>query len=222
MSKPIASLTLMLLCLVCELARFGYVGQGQTFAADLTTIKPGGRSKEPLGRVYVSHGKVRIETRDLADGFFIVDGTKPAAWFLRPRQRLFMDAKRSSPLTQIFVRVDPNDACRQWQGMERIAGGAPENEWRCEQLGADAIDNSEALKYQVVSRGKAGFRWVDPLRRFPVRVEHADGTVVIVEPIVDEAQAATLFAVPEGYQKFDPLQLIERIKQSDVWVEPRR
>jgi hypothetical protein len=224
MSKPAASATLVMLCLLCGLARFGYVGEGQTFAADLGTIKAAGESTQPLGRVYVSHGKIRIETRELADGFFIVDADHPAALFLRPRQRLFMDAKRSSPLTQIFVRVDPTDACRQWQVMERIAGAtAAGDEWRCHLLGPDVVDGNETLKYQVTShQNRRSYRWIDPLRQFPIRVENAEGTVLVLESIVDALQPSTLFAVPAGYRKFDPLQLIEQIKMSDVWVEPRR
>ena len=221
MSKPAASATLVMLSLLCGLARFGYVGEGQTFAADLGTIKAGSPSKEPLGRVYVSHGKTRIETRDLPDGFFIVDAVRPAAWFLRPRQRVFMDARRSTPLTQIFVRVEPTDACRQWQAMEQIAGAAAGGDpWRCDLLGPDTIDGVETLKYQVVSRERSSYRWIDPLRQFPIRVENPDGTVITLDPIVDALQPPALFAVPAGYRKFDPLQLIEQIKLSDVWVEP--
>jgi hypothetical protein len=35
-------------------------------------------------------------------------------------------------------------------------------------------------------------------------------------------QPASLFEVPADYMKFDPLRLIDRLKQSDVWVEPVR
>ena len=38
--------------------------------------------------------------------------------------------------------------------------------------------------------------------------------------IVDAPQPSSLFAVPPDYRKFDPMQLINQIKQSDVWVEP--
>jgi hypothetical protein len=222
MSKPVVCVPLVLLCLLCGPARFASAEHEAAFTADLGAIKPGSQSKISVGRVYVSQSRIRIETRDLPDGFFIVDTARPAAWFLRPRQRIFMDAKRSSPLTQIFVRVDPNDACREWQAMERVAGSPVETEWRCEPLGPDALGGTDTLKYQVVSRGKSGFRWVDPVRGFPIRVENPDGTVVTVEAIVDAPQAPPLFTVPANYRKFDPLQLIEQIKQSDVWVEPHR
>ena len=39
---------------------------------------------------------------------------------------------------------------------------------------------------------------------------------------VGALQPSTLFAVPDGYRKFDPPQLIEQIELSDVWVEPRK
>ncbi len=180
-----------MLCLIFGLARFGYVGRAQTFAADLKTTRAGEQSKAAVGHVYVSHGNVRIETPELADGFFLVDAKQPAVWFLRPRQRLFMDARRSSPLTQIFVRVDPGDACRQWQLMEQVAGAGPGgDDWRCDRLGRDIVDGHETLKYQVTTRGdRRSYRWIDPLRQFPIRLEDADGTVVSLDLIVDRRRS---------------------------------
>jgi hypothetical protein len=39
---------------------------------------------------------------------------------------------------------------------------------------------------------------------------------------VDAPQPSNLFELPQDYHKFDPMQLIEQIKKSDVWVEPPR
>jgi hypothetical protein len=224
MSKSIATASLGLVCLLCGLARFESVAHAQNFVAELGAQKVGSQSKEALGRVYVSRGKVRIETRDLSDGFFVVNADQPAAWFVRPRQRVFMDARRSSPLTQALVRVDPADACRQWQAMEALAGAAGgDAEWRCERIGSEDVDGHQALKYQITSRDDhRSYRWIDPLRQFPIRLENWDGSVVTLDAIVDAPQASTLFAVPAGFRKLDPLQLIEQIKLSDVWVEPRK
>jgi hypothetical protein len=48
-----------------------------------------------------------------------------------------------------------------------------------------------------------------------------EGNAIIdLTNISEVPQPEGLFEVPAGYQKFDPQQLIERIKQSDVWVEP--
>jgi len=221
MSKPLTHITLLMVCLTGALARFGYIGHAQTFAADLETVKPN-QPRETSGRIYVSHDKARIETRQLADGFFIVDATQPAAWFLRPRQQQFMDAMRSSPLTQIFVHVDPSDACRQWRRMEALAGAASSVAWQCERIESGNPGAGGMVKYQIVSRGLVSVRGIDPAREFPVRVEQADGTVVTLESIVDGPQPPALFSWPANYRKFDPLRLIEQIKQSDVWVEPHK
>ncbi|HEY1909963.1 MAG TPA: hypothetical protein VGG73_03515 [Vicinamibacterales bacterium] len=224
MSKSIATVSLCLVCLLAGLAGFESVAHAQNFVAELGTIKAVSQSKETLGRVYVSGSKVRIETRDQADGFFVVNADQPAAWFVRPRQRVFMDARRSSPWTQVLVRVDPADACRQWEAMESIAGATSGGGgWRCERIGTQDVNGHEALKYEVTSRdGRRSYRWIDPLRQFPIRLESWDGSVVTLDAIVDAPQASTLFTVPAGFRKFDPLQLIEQIKLSDVWVEPHK
>jgi hypothetical protein len=218
------SASLMVLCLLFSLASPGAVARTQpSFSADLVTThvgKPNGR----LGHVYASGGQVRIEAPEFTDGFFIVDGDRSAAWFVRPRQRLFMDAKQSSPLTQLLVLVDPNDPCRQWQVMENIAGATDAGgEWHCDLLGLDVVDGRETMKYLAISRqGHPSYRWIDPQRAFPVRLETEDGARVAVENIVDAPQPSSLFTIPPDYHKFDPAQLIELVKRSDVWVESPR
>jgi hypothetical protein len=47
-----------------------------------------------------------------------------------------------------------------------------------------------------------------------------DGTSLTVENVRVGAQSPDLFAIPATYRKLDPHALIERIKHSDVWVEP--
>jgi hypothetical protein len=61
--------------------------------------------------------------------------------------------------------------------------------------------------------------WIDPDLQFPLRVCSEDGVTVTAENIRVEPQAATLFEIPSNFRKFDPQELIKRIKQSDVWVD---
>jgi len=56
----------------------------------------------------------------------------------------------------------------------------------------------------------------------PLRLEAEDGSSYRLERIDEKPQPPGLFMVPRGYAKFDPQKLIERLKQSDVWVEPPR
>jgi hypothetical protein len=70
----------------------------------------------------------------------------------------------------------------------------------------------------VRASGGEFFGWIDPIRKFPLRIKTQDGAVIAAENVRDEPQPATLFEIPQGLQKFDLEALIRRIKQSDVWV----
>jgi hypothetical protein len=194
--------------------------QAQRFSADLVRTQ-GGAASVPAGRLFVLDDKVRIETPELADGFFLIDGAKPAAYFVRPATRIYMDARQSSRLTSLFVPIDPDDPCRQWQAMARLAGAAETGDWRCERIGQETIAGGEAIAYRAFSAEREQLTgWIDRLRKFPVRIKTADGAIFAVENIRDDAQPAQPLEIPSGFRKFDPEGLIQRIKQSDVWVAP--
>jgi hypothetical protein len=222
MIKHIARVSPVMACVLFALVGLAAVEPAVTFSADLVTTianKPA-----ELGRVAVSNGKVRIDAPDIRDGFFIVDGTNRAAWFVRPRQQVFMKAKQSTPLTQLLVPVDPADPCRQWQIMEQVAGviGTPGG-WQCELVGREVVEGRETLKYLAVpGPGERSYRWIDSQREFPIKLESPNGTTIALKNIVDAVQPQDLFVIPASYREFDPQQLLDLIKQSDVWVESPR
>jgi hypothetical protein len=198
---------------------FGGAARAQQFSADLV-VQHGGSASTPAGKLHVFDNKMRFETPDLPDGFFLVDGGLPSAWFVRPAARIFMDARQSSRLTRIFVPVDPADPCRQWQAMAKLAGVAEQGDWRCERTGEETIGAQSTIRYRAVSgSGREMLGWIDAARKFPLRVKMEDGAVITAENIRDEPQPAPLFEMPAGLKKFDPLALVQRIKQSDVWVD---
>jgi hypothetical protein len=133
-----------------------------------------------------------------------------------------MDARQSSLLTQVFVAVDPNDPCEQWQMAARIAQAVDQGaEWRCERVGDDTADGRPTIKYRAISpQGRRYQSSISLALRFPVRLQSEDGAVVELVNIQEAPQPESLFTVPPDYRKFDPQKLIDRIKQSDVWVEP--
>jgi hypothetical protein len=191
------------------------------FSADLIRTDAGGVEPRPAGKLNVVDNNVRIETSDVPGGFFLVLGDADAAYFVRPAQKIFMNAKQSSLLAQVFVVVDPHDPCRQWQAAARIAGADQGAEWRCERSGDDMVEQQRTIKYQAISpQGRRYFGWINPQLRFPVRLQSEDGAVVDLVNIREALQPESLFVVPVGYRKFDPQRLIDRLKQSDVWVEP--
>jgi hypothetical protein len=191
----------------------------QQFSADLVTRQ--GEKVARVGSLRVSESKVRIETSDFADGFFLVDGAKPAATFVRPAAKVFMDARQSTALTQMFVSVDPDEPCRQWRAMASLAAPVNSDKWQCERDGEGAVGDRKADIYRIVAASGASFAgWVDRERRFPLQIKTTDGAVIVVENIRNEPQPAQSFEIPPGMRKFDPRALIDRIRQSDVWVAP--
>ena len=209
-----------------QAARFGVVAlsvlagsvaaEAQQFAADIVMQR--GAVTTQAGRLHVLDGKVRIETPEAADGFFLVDTAKPSAYFVRPAAHIYMDARQSSQLTRLLVPVDPDEPCRQWQAMARLAGLAEQGDWRCERAGQEEIDGRQASVFHAMFGSAQISGWIDRSRKFPLRIKTEDGTIIAFEQIKNEPQAASLFELPPNFRKFSPEALIEQIKQSDVWV----
>jgi hypothetical protein len=195
--------------------------QAQNFSADLVRTAIHGGAAASFGKLRVSDDKVRIETPDFPDGFFLIDGASRAAYFARPGERVFMDARQSSRLTQLFVPIDLGDPCRQWQAMAKLAGATDrEDPWRCERVGEESVGGRDVVVYRAISSpGRELLGWIDPKLKFPLRIRLEDGMSISVENIREEPQPAPLFEIPSGFRKFDPQALLKRIKQSDVWVE---
>ena len=179
----------------------GCADSPQAFSADIVRYDGDGVAVGPPAKLRVSDSKTRIDTPEAAGGFFLSDATAGTALFIRFAQHVFMDAKQSTPLTRVFVRVDSRDPCRQWQAAALIAGTASAETWRCESIRDAAV--------------------IDPVLQFPVKWHSPDGGTMALENIRVEAQPSELFVVPAGYQKLDPQGLVERIKHSDVWAPAR-
>ena len=197
----------------------GQAQDARSFSADIIERGQGGAAV-PAGRLRVRAEKTRLETPALPDGYFLADPTVPAAYFIRPAARLYMDARGSSRLTRLFVPVDSNDPCRTWQAMAELANAGTSGDWQCAGAGEERLGDRRALVYRVRAGDQQQFiGWVDPQLRFPLQITLADGMTYIVEGIREEAQAVDLFELPPALQKFDPAALLERVRQSDVWVE---
>jgi hypothetical protein len=205
-----------LLAWVCLFA-FAVAAKAQPFSAEMVARRDGVPAH--VGRLSVRDSKVRIETAELADGFFLTDVAKPSAYFVRPAARLYMDARQSSRLALLFVPVDPDAPCTQWQAMARLAGSAGPSDWRCERIGEETIDGRNTVVFHTrTTAGQEMTGWIDRERKFPLQIRTEDGALIALEAIREQPQAAASFEIPAMYHKFSPEALIERIKQSDVWV----
>ena len=194
------------------------------FSADIASRDAAGTAIGTGARLYAANGKVRIETPEVPAGFFLIDSQAGNSLFVRPAQRIYMDSKQSTRLTQIFVPVDPEHPCPQWRAAAIQAGVTDAGgDWRCERIHVAIVGGRDTVEYQVVSpQQQSSRRWIDADLGFPVKLQAADGTTVSLENIRIETQPAGLFNLPQGFQKLDPQALINKIKHSDVWVEPSK
>jgi hypothetical protein len=192
------------------------------FSADIVSRDASGSAIGTGGRLYAANGKVRIETSDAAAGFFLIDGATGTTLFVRPQQRVFMDARQSTRLTRIFLPVDPSGPCAQWQAAAKTSGlASAAGDWRCKRTETASIDGRDTIEYTVTSPDREATQgWIAAELGFPVKWRASDGTTFTLEHIRIEAQPADLFTVPAAYRKSDPEALVDRIKHSDVWVEP--
>jgi hypothetical protein len=185
------------------------------FSADIVSRDGHGQSAATVARLYASRGKVRIEAADAPDGFFLIDHDAASALWVRPGHRIYMNARQSSPLTQLFVPVDAANPCPQWRtaALDALDGKGGVDHWRCESL--------QPAEFRIVAADQSvDQRIIDPELQFPVKVISADGSSLTLEHIHPAPQSAELFVVPRDYQAFDPRALVERIKRSDVWAAP--
>lgn len=211
---------------------------GPEFSADIVSRDATGSVSEMGGRLYVRAGKVRIESSQAPAGFFLIDGASQKAWFVRSMQRVFTEARQSTPLTQIFIPLDPKKPCDEWQLAAEHAGtiGA-DAAWHCQREGAGVsageaawsaarsanltIAAGHTVAYRIaVADGRASERWINEALAFAVKVRAPDGTTISLENVRVGAQESSLFTLPSGYRELDPQTLIDRIRHSDVWAAP--
>jgi hypothetical protein len=193
---------------------------GLPFSADIVTRDAAGVAVNTAGKLYVSAGKVRMEMPEMASGFFLIDSEASSALFVTPIRRMVVDARQSNPLTRVFVPVNPDDPCPQWQAAAKSAG-ALNTHWQCRPRSEPAARRQPVIEYQVIVTDRsAGERWIDRELAFPVKLRRADGSSVALENVRIGVQPAALFELPPDYRKLDPQALIEQIKHSDVWAAP--
>jgi hypothetical protein len=192
----------------------------QPFSAEIVSLGTNGAPLGAAATLRAADHKVRIETTGAADSFFISDADAGTTLVVRPAQRLYLDARQSTPLTQIFVWLDPHDPCRQWQAAAETAGVPSTRAWHCKPIEHAIINQHDIIEYSVVTSDRqTSHGWVDATLGFPVKWRAADGKIFVLENISLQTQPARLFSIPPDYRKLDPQSLLERIKRSDVWAD---
>ena len=149
------------------------------------------------------------------DGDFAVIGIGASAGGLDACSRLLAAMPDGGGMA--FILVQHLDPTHESMLVDLLAG----RQWQCEQAGSEDLDGRPAVKVTMTSpTGVKRTGWIDAELKFPLRIETADGAMIALRNIVEAPQSPHLFEIAGSFRKYDPAQLIARIKQSDVWVEP--
>lgn len=130
---------------------------GSDFSAD---IYQQFAQQQQLGRMYVGHGKVRIDIQhDQTTIVELVDPEQGMSWTLDLQQRRY----QQHPLPfqgrpDEHLRGNP---CAMLHGA------------RCELLGQEVLYGRNSNKWQTEIAGQTGMQWIDTIHHFPVRIEMA-------------------------------------------------
>jgi hypothetical protein len=142
-------------------------------------------------KVYVSNGKMRLETRGTDGVVLIVNEEKEGTFALFPAKKQYEPLEGG--LSEYFRVVDAENACPDW---ERAAA----QKISCERVGDENVNGRTTVKYRNTRGSDVAISsvWIDTATKFVVKWEGI-GTAVELRNIVEGKQASDLFVLPLDY-----------------------
>jgi hypothetical protein len=127
----------------------------------------------------------------------LVDFEDHSATLLLPKEKAYQQLATAP--AQYFRVADPEDACPDWQRATNV-------QMNCTKVGNEEVGARKAIKYESKTTNAAGSVasvWVDPVLKFVIKWEDADGGAEL-RNIKEGPQSADLFTVPNGYEVLKP------------------
>jgi hypothetical protein len=179
----------------------------QQFSADLVRQKPQGTATT---KVSVSGDKVRLEvTGQTKQSYVIMDLAKRTSLMVLPDNKTYMVSPPGrTPASIPFFHIDdPDDACAAWDKSVAKTGS-------CKKLGDDTINGRSTVKYTgTAGNGDTGTAWVDSKLHFITKWE-GQKNVAELQNIQEGPKAASLFEIPDDYEKLDVTAARENAKKN--------
>lgn len=200
-----ARLAVCILLLIAVSAAFAYQAP-QPFSADMSTTSASG-NLNMSGKMYISMPKMRIDMTNAGQQkssgpmggkmSMIVDGTTKTMYMLMTDQHMYMEfpTDQNSPMTQRMPKFQD-----MFKGSDPCAGREGTT---CKKLGTETINGRSCDKWEVTEKsGKTETLWMDQKLHFPIKSIVGDITTNYTN-IKEGPQDASLFKIPDGYQKMD-------------------
>lgn len=165
-------------------------------------------------KIYMAKDKMRVEAMangsgaGRAMGAVIVDMAAQTSTVLMDQQHMYMEMPSQTMgqrnMFNFFRTGDVENACSDWLQQAKNKGGT------CQKVGSDTVNGRSTVKYEATNaNGEAGYFWLDPKLRFPVKWQGKDSSGEL-RNIQEGAQPANLFEIPAGYTKMDMGNMMQR------------
>jgi len=172
------------------------------FSADI--VNDANSNAHNVTTIHVSKDKMRADPQQASghgNGSVIVDFATGTTTVLMAERKMYMQMPPNQGFQRGFTpfRVgDVEDACTSWQKMATKPGGS------CRKIGHASVNGRDTIEYEGKSAdGEISHVWIDPKIAFPIKWDTSKGSSGELQNIQVGTQAASLFEVPAGYQKFD-------------------
>ena len=192
MKRYFGVLFILTACFISVNAFTGALQQMPEFSADVVMQSQG---QEIQSKTYISKDKIRTETRGQ---IMIIRKDLNVMWIVMSEQGMYME----NP-------IDLNAMVRDSQTMPGEIERVP--------MGKENIDGQAADKFKITYDAGKGpvtmFQWVGD-KQIPVKMQSEDGSwSVDYKNIQIGPQPASLFEVPEGYQKMQMPNMSELMQK---------
>jgi hypothetical protein len=180
----------------------------QEFNADLVRQKPTGAATT---KVSVNGDKMRLEaTGQTKQSYVILNLAKRTSLMALPDSKSYVVSPPGRiPASIPFFHIDdPDNACPAWEKSADQPG-------TCKKLGDDTINGRSTVKYAgTASDGSTVTAWIDRKLHFVIKWEGQKGAAEL-QNIQEGPQAASLFEIPNDYEKLDVAAARENAKKNN-------
>lgn len=186
------------------------VPQLTPFSADVQiTSGRGGAMHDVNGKMYADQGHMRMDMNAGPRGgaIIITNFATKTTDTLMPEQHMYMEFNADQAMAHhpgmapnIKPFSDPSNPCANDAGAT------------CKNLGVEEVNGRSCDHWQITDKnGKVTNSWVDRKLHFPIKSVSEDTTWQLTN-IKEGQQAASLFAIPPGYQKMDMSQMMQGMR----------
>jgi len=149
-------------------------------------------------KMFFGGEKVRIEMNTQGhQAIMISDNAGKTAYVLMPEQHMYMEI--SNQMAGHHNRPD-------WHAYDASNPCNAMADTTCQKAGTDEVNGHLCNKWLFTGKGKTApdrTVWIDQKSSIPIKAVMSNGSTWELTNIKEEAQKASLFEIPDGYQKFD-------------------